>query len=69
MNKYTMFFFTLVSLHTYSYACDRCDAIDKYVVEQVIDDTHHLNYAEYENSLYWYLQGRLAAWDEIKYID
>jgi len=63
-----MFFFILLSLFTYCHACDRCTAINEYVEIAIYDDSNHIYYAEHEKGLYWYLKGRLAAWDEIKYI-
>jgi hypothetical protein len=50
-------------------ACDRCDAIDEYINMNIIWDMEHQYQSDDETCLYWYLEGRLSAWDEIKYVE
>jgi len=68
MRLYHAFFFILLCCYTYGHACDRCDAIDSYVQMNVDWDMEYQDTIDYENDLYWYLEGRLSAWDEIKYV-
>ena len=69
MTKYYAFFFILLSSYTYGHVCERCNAIDDYVSMNNAWDAEHQYNVDYDSTLYWYLEGRLVAWDELKYIE
>jgi hypothetical protein len=69
MRPYHAFFFILLCCYTYGHACDRCNAIDTYAQMHNGWDQEYRDLLQDKSCLYWYLEGRLSAWDEIKYVE
>lgn len=69
MKKYYIILFLFLCLNISINACERCTAIYEYVLMNESWDVEHQGKVVGAGSQYWYLEGRISAWDEIKYME